>query len=132
MLSKIALQRLHEHFASEPATMLLHKKARDPLQRKPQGPVPRSATVDLVFRTCLTERGSAFADRGAWAGFLANGSLRGGVNALRLLRPTPTLQESRHAGQPPLQEGARSTGRGLRVGVVDSFGWGFCWASDRP
>ena len=52
--------------------------ARDPLQRKPQGPVPRSATVDLVFRTCLTEHGSAFADRGAWAGFLGNGSrLRG-------------------------------------------------------
>ena len=40
--------------------------------------MPRSATVDLVFRTCLTERGSAFADRGAWAGFLGNGSrLRG-------------------------------------------------------
>ena len=34
--------------------------------------MPRSAKVDLVFRTCLTERGSAFADRGAWAGFLAS------------------------------------------------------------
>ena len=52
--------------------------ARDPLLKKPQGPVPRSATVDLVFRTCLTERGSAVADRGAWAGFLGNISrLRG-------------------------------------------------------
>ena len=44
-----------------------------------------------------------------------HGSQRG------LLRPTPTLQEPRHTGQPPLQAGARHTGRGLRVGVVDSF-----------
>jgi len=28
LLSKTALQRLHEHLASEPATMLLHKKVR--------------------------------------------------------------------------------------------------------
>ncbi|MDG1204967.1 MAG: hypothetical protein P8N51_06300, partial [Pseudomonadales bacterium] len=27
----------------------------------------------------------------------------------------------------PLQAGARSTGRGLRVGVMDSFEWGFVW-----
>ena len=39
-----------------------------------------------------------------------------------LLRPTPNFQEPRHTGQPPLQAGARSTGRGLRVGVVVSFG----------
>ena len=44
-----------------------------------------------------------------------HGSQRG------LLRPTPTLQEPRHTGRPPLQAGARHTGRGLNVGVVDSF-----------
>ena len=35
------------------------------------------------------------------------------------------LQEPRQTGQAPLQEGAGSTGRGLRVGVVDSFEGGF-------
>ena len=39
----------------------------------------------------------------------------------RLLRPTPTPQKPRQTGHAPFQEGARSTGRGLRVGVVDSF-----------
>ena len=42
----------------------------------------------------------------------------------RLLRPTPTLQEQRHTVQPPLQAGARATGRGFRVGVVDLLEWG--------
>ena len=37
----------------------------------------------------------------------------------------PVLQETRHTGQPPLQAGARSKRRGLRVGVVDSFEGGF-------
>ena len=44
-----------------------------------------------------------------------HGSQRG------LLHPIPTLQEPRQTGQPLLLEGARSTGRGLRVGVVNSF-----------
>ena len=38
-----------------------------------------------------------------------------------LLRPTSTLQEPRKTGHAPLQEGARSTGRGLRVGVIVSL-----------
>ena len=42
----------------------------------------------------------------------------------RLLRPAPTPQEPRQTGQPPLQAGARSTGRGFRVGVVDLLEWG--------
>jgi hypothetical protein len=44
-----------------------------------------------------------------------------------LLRPTSTPQEPRHTVQPPLQAGARSTRRGLRVGVTDSLGWSFVW-----
>ena len=42
-----------------------------------------------------------------------------------LLRPTSTPQEPRQQATHPLQAGARSTRRGLRVGVVDSFGGGF-------
>ena len=67
----------------------------------------------------------ALADRGAWAAFLVSVSLRGGMNALRLLRPTPTLQEPRQTC--PLQAGARSTRRGLGVGVVNSLGGSFVW-----
>ena len=42
-----------------------------------------------------------------------------------LLRPTSTLQESWHKGHPLLQGGARSMGRGFRVGVVVSMGHSF-------
>ena len=38
---------------------------------------------------------------------------------------TPTPQAPRHTGQPPLNAEARSTRRGLRVGVTDSLGGGF-------
>ena len=40
----------------------------------------------------------------------------------RLLRPAPTPQEPRQTGQPLLLEGARSTRRGFRVGLVVSWG----------
>ena len=42
-----------------------------------------------------------------------------------LLRPTPTLHESRHTGQPPFKPVHGRTGRGFRVGVVDSLGGSF-------
>jgi len=49
-----------------------------------------------------------------------------------LLSPTPTLQEPWQTGQPPLNAEARSTRRGLRVGVVVSFGGSFvCSAAPR-
>ena len=45
-----------------------------------------------------------------------------------LLRPTPTFQEPRQTGHPPLQAAARSTRWGLRVGVADSLGGSFVGA----
>jgi len=111
--------------------MLLHKKARDPLQRKPQGPVPRSATVDLVFRTCLTEHGSAFADRGPWAMFLGNGSrLRGIDHDWGVTAPNPHVPRTTANRPGPLHGGARSTLRGLRVGAVVSFEGSFVCSAD--
>ena len=48
-----------------------------------------------------------------------------------LLRLTPNLQEPLQTGQPPLMQGhgPRSTGRGLRVRVVDSLERGFVWGA---
>jgi len=55
---------------------------------------------------------------GLGLGFLANVSRRKGMDHNRgLLCPTPTLLEPSQTVLLPLQEGARSTRMGLRVGV---------------
>jgi hypothetical protein len=46
-----------------------------------------------------------------------------------LLHPNPRAPRATANRAAPLQAGARSMGRGLRVGVVDSFGWGFVWGA---
>jgi hypothetical protein len=56
---------------------------------------------------------------------LGNVSRLRGMDAQRLLRPNPHTSSATAHRAAPLKAGARSMGRGLRVGVTDSLGGGF-------
>ena len=58
----------------------------------------------------------ALADRGAWAAFLVSVSLRGGMNALRLLHPTPVPLEPLQTERPPFELGHGPWAGGLELG----------------
>jgi hypothetical protein len=56
---------------------------------------------------------------------LGNVSRLRGMDAQRLLRPNPHTSSATAHRAAPLNAEARSTRRGLRVGVTDSLGGGF-------
>ena len=59
--------------------------------------------------------------------FLGNVSRLRGMDAQRLLRPNPHTSSATAHRAAPLKAEARSTRRGLRVGVVDSFAESLVW-----
>ena len=63
-------------------------KARGPRSviKKPQGPVPRSATFDLVYWRLVGWPWGAFTDRGPWAMFLGNVLWRWGMDMELIVR----------------------------------------------
>jgi hypothetical protein len=60
---------------------------------KPRGPVPLSATVDLSWWHFVGGPWWGFADRGAWAGFLGNGSRLRGMD----MRLTVSVSRGTHS-----------------------------------
>ena len=97
--------------------------------KKPQGPVPRSATFDPVYWRLVGWPWGAFTDRGPWAMFLGNVSRRGGLDHSQAAFQSNSRSNSHGKQASPLQTGARSTGKGFRVGVVGSLGKSFVWGA---
>ena len=92
--------------------------------------MPRSATLDLVYWRLVGWPWGAFTDRGPWAMFLGNVSrLRHMEHGLGVTAPKTHVPRAKANRPVLLVECARSTRGGLRVGMVDSFGWGFVWVA---